>query len=130
VSERGSGATDPEVEHRSCQEPDPKYAPLPCLRDLPCPAHPGEESVTERAQALEEAAVMLESFAEFDQKNGLAREADALYTAARCVRGLKVPGAVERCNCDPCETLVEEWSRSGMCYPCATEDCEHEEAEA
>jgi hypothetical protein len=113
----------------SCQEPDPRYAPLPCLRPLPCPVHPGEESVFEREKALEEAAVMLEAFAGYDDKVGDRREAEANRHAARCIRGLKIPGKTVRCTCVPCETLVEACSRSGMCAPCAHEDCEHEETE-
>lgn len=81
---------------------------------------------TERAAALEEAAVLLEEFADYDDRMGERREAETNRLSARCIRGMKVPGAMEKCMCGGCETQVEMCSRSGLCWPCASEDCGHE----
>ncbi len=85
--------------------------------------------MNEREQALEEAAAMLEGWVEHDDKVGDHTSADALSVAAACIRELKIPSKMLYCCCEPCKTLVEAWSRSGMCGPCCAEDCEHDEDE-
>jgi hypothetical protein len=80
----------------------------------------------ERASALEEAAAMLDEWAECDEAQGEDESAAANRHAARCIRALKRPDAKETCACTGCAEMVERWSRSGICYDCANEDCQHE----
>ena len=82
---------------------------------------------TEREAALEEAAAMLDSWAEHDEKEGEDEIAAANRNAAACIRGLKDRTARRPCECPGCTEDVEAYSRSGLCGPCADEDCEHEE---
>ena len=82
---------------------------------------------TEREAALEEAAAMLDSWAEYDEKEGEDEIAAANRNAAACIRGLKDRTAWRPCECPGRTEDVETDSRSGLCGPCADEDCEHEE---
>jgi hypothetical protein len=84
--------------------------------------------MSDREQVLEEAAAMLDSWSEYDERVGDDELAEANWLAAKCIRALKVPGATEKCHCDGCPGLVELSSRSGLCLPCALEDCEHDYA--
>jgi hypothetical protein len=86
--------------------------------------------VSEREDALEEAAAMLDSWAEHDERVGDNESAEALWLAAKSIRARKIPGAMEKCHCDGCPERVETWSRSGLCYDCANEDCDHDAREA
>jgi len=81
----------------------------------------------EREQALEEAAVMLDGWVAADERDGELNSAATLRTAALCIRALKDPTAMEACGCGGCPEQVECWSRSGLCWDCANEDCDHDE---
>ena len=84
--------------------------------------------MSEREEALLEAADMLESWAAADEREGEADSAGALRNAAACVRELRDPTAKGKCACPGCEDQVPRFWRCGLCVDCANEDCDHEEA--
>jgi len=83
----------------------------------------------EREQALEEAAAMLDGWIAADEREGDLDSAETLRIAALCIRALKDPDGKEFCVCTGCTEAVERWSRSGLCFDCANEDCDHDDAE-
>jgi len=70
---------------------------------------------------------MLNEWADADFAAGCSETGDALRTAAICIPELAEPEREQRCMCEGCTSQVAKWSRSGFCYPCANENCEHEE---
>ncbi len=84
-------------------------------------------TIEERRAVLEEAAKMLNEWADADFATGNGETGDALRTAAICVPELADPEHKQRCMCEGCTAQVVRWSRSGLCLACADENCEHED---
>lgn len=79
-----------------------------------------------REDGIEEAASLLESWAEADEAgHGDGDGEENLRHAARCIRALKDKTETTPCICPGCPTQVEAHSRSGLCGPCASADCGH-----
>ena len=81
----------------------------------------------EREAALEEAAAMLDSWAQADEHTNDDDEAGTLRCAAACIRGLKDSARAKRCLCPGCPKQVPTYWRAGVCLDCGNEDCEHDD---
>jgi hypothetical protein len=86
-------------------------------------------TIEERRTVLGEAAKMLNEWADADFVAGNSETGDALKTAAICVSELADPLQTQCCGCDGCAEQVPRYWRSGFCRPCASEECEHEDAD-
>lgn len=80
-----------------------------------------------REDALEQAAAMMDEWAEADDRVMEVETACCLRNAAKCIRALKSP-SLNNCECGGCLEQVPGEYRSGMCYDCANEDCQHDYA--
>lgn len=76
--------------------------------------------------ALKAAADLLKSHAQYDESQGEGGDAEVLEVGAMCIEKLMAHPEMVPCDCPGCDVPVEAWSRSGMCFSCADEDCQHE----
>lgn len=81
-----------------------------------------------REEGLEEAAAMVDSWAEADEKGqGDGDGTEDLRMVAERIRGLKDKAQTVTCDCPGCPTKIPAYSRCELCVACANCDCDHED---